>query len=154
EILRNAFEIFSQQLKVRGIGVYWDITEDLPLIMADASRLEQVFINLLLNARDSIDEKWKSKQHIQGVKKIEIKTEVKENEVIAEVSDSGTGIPEDISNKIFEPFFTTKNVGEGTGLGLSISYGIVKDCGGSIQLITTEGEGTSFRVKFPLLNEE
>ncbi|UCD33721.1 MAG: PAS domain S-box protein, partial [Desulfobacterales bacterium] len=124
EILRNAFEIFSQQLKVRGIGVYWDIAEDLPLIMADASRLEQVFVNLLLNARDSIDEKWNSKQHIQGVKKIEIKTEVKGNEVIAEVSDSGTGIPEDISNKIFEPFFTTKNVGEGTGLGLSISYGI------------------------------
>ena len=154
EVLRSAFEIFSQQLKVRGIEVYWDMEEDLPLIMADSSRLEQVFINLLLNARDSIDEKWGSKQHKQGDKKIKIKTKVKGNDVIAEVSDSGLGIPEDISDKIFEPFFTTKNVGEGTGLGLSISYGIVQDCGGSIQLMTTEGEGASFLVKFPLLNAE
>ena len=154
EVLKSAFEIFSQQLKVRGIEVYWDIEEDLPLIMADSTRLEQVFINLLLNARDSIDEKWGSKQHKQGDKKIKIKTKVKGNDVIAEVSDSGLGIPEDISDKIFEPFFTTKNVGEGTGLGLSISYGIVQDCGGSIQLMTTEGEGASFLVKFPLLNAE
>ena len=154
EVLKNAFEIFSQQLKVRGIEVLWEIEENLPMIMADSSRLEQVFINLLLNARDSIEEKWGSKKPEQNDKKIMLKTRVEGKNVIAEVSDTGEGIPKDILDKVFEPFFTTKSVGEGTGLGLSISYGIIKDCGGSIKIITEEDKGASFLITFPLSNEE
>ena len=149
EVLKRAHDIFSQQLKVRGIEVAWDIEEDLPTIMADSSRLEQVFINLLLNARDAIEEKWRSPERATGTKKITLKTALEGNMVVVEVKDTGIGISEDIADKIFEPFFTTKDVGKGTGLGLSISYGIVKDCHGDIKATTNEQKETCFRIFFP-----
>jgi len=70
--------------------------------------------------------------------------------VVVEVTDTGAGLPEGISDKIFEPFFTTKEVGKGTGLGLSISYGIIKDCGGDIKATTNEKGETCFRLTFPV----
>ncbi|MEJ2656141.1 MAG: ATP-binding protein [Desulfobacterales bacterium] len=126
----------------------WDIKQDLPTIMADSSRLEQVFINLLLNARDAIEEKWRSPEPAGGTKKITLKTTLEENTVVVVVKDTGIGIPEDISDKIFEPFFTTKEVGKGTGLGLSISYGIIKDCHGDIKAAMNEHGETCFRISF------
>jgi len=150
DVLENAFEIFSQQLKVRGIEVVWHIQKDLPRIGADPGRLEQVFINLLLNARDAIEERWEQGIPETGAKKITLNTAVKNGEVVCEVCDTGAGIPETIANKIFEPFFTTKEVGKGTGLGLSISYGIVKDCGGTIEAVPNDDQGTCFRIRFPL----
>ncbi len=154
EVLKKAFEIFSQQLKLREIEVTWDIEESLPLITADAGRLEQVFINLLINARDAIDEKWKTQAHQKGDKKITLKTGSDEKTVFVEVSDTGTGIPDDIAEKVFEPFFTTKKVGEGTGLGLSISYGIINDCGGAIQVAPNKTDGTCFIIQFPIQDED
>jgi len=149
DVLKRAFDIFSQQLKVRGIDVVWDIDQNLPTIMADPSRLEQVFINLLLNARDAIEEKWRPSEPALGMKKITLKTKLEEIAVIVEVRDTGMGISEDIADKIFEPFFTTKEVGKGTGLGLSISYGIIKDCHGDINAAMNEKGETCFRVSFP-----
>ena len=148
DVLESAFEIFSQQLKVRGIDVVRHIQDDLPRIQADPRRLEQVFINLLLNARDAIEERWGNRLAESGEKRITLRTELRNREVICEIGDTGTGIPETLTNRIFEPFFTTKEVGKGTGLGLSISYGIVKDCGGSIEAVPGEGGGACFRVKF------
>ena len=150
DVLESAFEIFSQQLKVRGIEVVWHIQKDLPRISADPGRLEQVFINLLLNARDAIEERWEQGIPETGAKKITLNTAVKNGEVVCEVCDTGIGIPETIANKIFEPFFTTKEVGKGTGLGLSISYGIVKDCGGTIEAVPNDDQGTCFRIRFPV----
>jgi len=150
DILERAFEIFSQQLKLRGIEVIRHIDKKLPKINADPSRLEQVFINLLLNARDAIEDKWGHQDPQAGEKKIVLKTACDARNVICEVCDSGKGVPESISDKIFEPFFTTKEVGKGTGLGLSISYGIVKDCGGSIQVVPNKPEGACFVLTFPL----
>ncbi|MBU1181013.1 MAG: PAS domain S-box protein, partial [Proteobacteria bacterium] len=132
EILENAFEIFSQQLKIRDIEVVWDTEENLPEIKADSSRLEQVFINLLINARDAIEDLYPPGQDTKGDKKIALRTRSAGGTVIVEVCDTGIGIPDTILDKIFEPFFTTKEVGKGTGLGLSISYGIIKECGGNI----------------------
>jgi PAS domain S-box-containing protein len=149
DVLKRAFDIFSQQLKVRGIDVVWDIDQNLPTIMADPSRLEQVFINLLLNARDAIEEKWWSLEPAMGMKKISLKTKLEEKAVMVEVKDTGIGISEDIADKIFEPFFTTKEVGKGTGLGLSISYGIIKDCHGDIKVTMNEKGETRFRLTFP-----
>jgi histidine kinase len=149
EVLRRAFEIFSQQLKARGIDVVWDIEENLPTIMADPSRLEQVFINLILNARDAIEERWKPHEPAMDTKTITIKTKLSENKVIVEIRDTGIGIPDEIVDKIFEPFFTTKEVGKGTGLGLSISYGIIKDCHGDIRTTTNEKGETCFSITFP-----
>jgi histidine kinase len=149
-VLKRAFDIFSQQLKVRGIDVVWDIDQNLPTIMADPSRLEQVFINLLLNARDAIEEKWWSPETAMDIKKITLKTKLEEKAVIVEVKDTGIGISDAISDKLFEPFFTTKEVGKGTGLGLSISYGIIKDCHGDIKVTMTEQGETCFRTTFPV----
>lgn len=153
EPLQKAMEILGQQLKVRGIEVAWDLEDNLPLIMADPDRLEQVFINLLINARDAVDEKWHSQDHPQGDKKITIKTESAGNEIVVEIRDTGPGIPDEIIDRIFEPFFTTKKVGQGTGLGLSISYGIVQECNGSIKAFSNKNEGAGFRMRFPVADD-
>ena len=153
EVLKKAFEILGQQLKVRGIEVVWDLESNLPAVMADPGRLEQVFINLLINARDAIDEKWQSQPHDKGEKKIMLKTGSDSREVFVEIRDTGMGIPDALLERIFEPFFTTKKVGQGTGLGLSISYGIVQECKGSIQAVSRKGEGSGFIIKFPIANE-
>ncbi|MFC1816117.1 PAS domain S-box protein [Thermodesulfobacteriota bacterium] len=149
-VLKNAFQIFSQQLKLREIDVNWNLEEGLPEIKADSSRLEQVFINLLINARDAIEDRWQNQQTDKDYKCITLKTVSEGKTVIIEVRDTGTGIPEAISDKIFEPFFTTKKVGQGTGLGLSISYGIIKDCGGTIQALSGKKGGARFIIKFPI----
>jgi histidine kinase len=151
--LQKAMEILGQQLKVRGIEVEWNLAENLPLIMADPDRLEQVFINLLINARDAVDETRQSPDHLQGDKKISIKTESAGNEIVVEIRDTGPGIPEEIIDRIFEPFFTTKKVGQGTGLGLSISYGIIQECNGSIKAFSTKDEGACFRMRFPAADD-
>ena len=152
-VLERALEILGQQLKVRGIDVEWDLTSDLPLVLADPDRLEQVFINLLINARDAIDDKWQSQPHQKGQKKITLKTSSDNKVITVVVTDSGPGIPASMQERIFEPFFTTKKVGQGTGLGLSISYGIIKDCGGSIQAVSGNNEGAGFIIKFPIAGE-
>ena len=151
EILDSAMQILGQQLKVRGIEVEWDLQPDIPRIKADPGRLEQVFINLLINARDAIDEKWQSPQPGTEKKRIRLKTRSDHNKVVVEVCDSGCGIPGKVVNRIFEPFFTTKKVGHGTGLGLSISYGIIQECNGSIQAVSHPEGGTCFIMKFPTI---
>jgi histidine kinase len=150
DVMKSAFEIFSQQLILRGIEVVWDLEPKLPKINADPSRLEQVFINILINARDAIEDRWGPGDSETAVKKIVLKTRHKGNKIISEVCDSGMGIPDAIRDKIFEPFFTTKEVGKGTGLGLSISYGIIKDCGGSIRVNPNIPEGACFIIQFPV----
>jgi len=149
DILRRAFEIFSQQLKVRGIVVAWDLHEDIPPILADPGRLEQVFINLLLNARDAIEEKCDSLQFTKDMGQITLKTTADDKHVTITVSDTGIGIPPDKLDKIFEPFFTTKKVGKGTGLGLSISYSFIKECQGDIRAVKNEDGGSTFVLSFP-----
>ena len=153
DTLERALDILSQQLKVRGIEVHRDLEPELPCVLADPDRLEQVFINLLINARDAIDEKWRSQPHQQGEKKISLKTSSGGKEITVVVSDTGPGISNTISDRIFEPFFTTKKVGQGTGLGLSISYGIIKDCKGSIRVVSGRKAGARFIIKLPIASE-
>ncbi len=151
DILKKAFEIFSQQLKARGIQTVWDIQPDIPLILADPGRLEQVFINLILNARDAIEQKLESGCAEKCPSSITLKTLANPKTVTVSISDTGTGIPLSDLGKIFEPFYTTKNVGKGTGLGLSISYGIVQECSGHIHAINNDdGGGASFILTFPI----
>ena len=149
-ILEQAYEIFCQQLKVRGINVKWQTQEDLPMILAEADRLEQVFINLMLNARDAIEERWENSMDPDAVRQITLSTKSEKSHVIVSVSDTGHGIPKEIRSKIFEPFFTTKKVGKGTGLGLSISYGIIKECGGKITATNNPDGGAFFQIRFPI----
>ncbi len=149
EVLTKTSEIFSQQLKARGIDLVWDLADPLPPVRADANRLEQVFINLLINARDAIEERVQAQPHHKGEKKIYLTSRRRDSFVQVEVRDTGKGIPRALIGKIFEPFFTTKEVGKGTGLGLSISYQIVQDFGGTIRAQSREGEGSAFIISFP-----
>jgi histidine kinase len=152
-VLRRAVDFFKQQLKLREIEVVEDFHEDLPPVLADPNRLEQVFVNLLINARDAIEKKEAQGDHKEETNRITLKTKAEEGMVIVEVTDTGTGIPEAILHRIFEPFFTTKKVGKGTGLGLSISYGIVHDYDGTIKVESKEGEGATFIIRFPRIHE-
>jgi histidine kinase len=150
EPLVKALELFCQQLKLRDIQVVQHLEEGLPTIMADSNRLEQVFINLLINARDAIEEKWERTPREGKKKEIFIETRSEGNAVVVEVKDTGIGMKKGIAEKIFDPFFTTKKVDKGTGLGLSISYGIIKDYGGTIAAESQENKGTSFKLSFPV----
>lgn len=149
-VLESAFDIFSQQLKVRGIQVEWRLDPELPKIMADPGRLEQVFINLLINARDAITDKPQPPSGELSSDRIAITTRREGARVICEVCDSGIGLPEGMAERLFEPFYTTKDPGKGTGLGLSISYGIVKECGGTIRAWPAEGGGACIVLTFPI----
>ncbi len=153
DTLKKAFEFFGQQLKLRAIEVIWHTDNNLPMIMGDSDRLEQVFINLLINARDAIEEKCLSDTS-NCDKKITLTSKVIGENVVIEIRDTGTGIPDTLLEKVFEPFFTTKQVGQGTGLGLSISYGIVKDCGGEIRAVSEKGRGAAFIITFPIPDKE
>jgi len=128
------------------------------MIRADRRQLEQVIVNLVVNARDAMPD--------GGKISVQTRTEYLDQEmiwdrarlmpgnyVVIEVSDTGVGIPTDVVSKIFEPFYTTKNPGEGTGLGLSTAYGIVKQTGGYIFVDSEPGEGTLFSLYFPASSE-
>jgi histidine kinase len=112
-----------------------------------------VFINLLINARDAIEDRWAKTEFRPGDKKITLSSAVDDGRVRVEVADTGNGIPANIAERIFEPFFTTKEVGKGTGLGLSISYTIVKEAGGHIRVSTQQKSGAAFVITFPILED-
>ena len=113
---------------------------DIPRVECLASQLNQVFMNLLVNAAQSIEN--------QGI--ITVRTGMKDDWIWVEVSDTGKGIPQENMNRIFEPFFTTKPVGKGTGLGLSLSYGIIKKHSGHCEVHSEVGQGTSFKIWLPV----
>ena len=154
EPLNRAVEMFSQQLKLREIEVIKELGANLPPIWADSNRLEQVFINLLINARDAIEENCEQHERKGAEKKIFLRTSYRGDMVQVEVEDTGGGIPKPLLDRIFEPFFTTKKVGHGTGLGLSISYSIVQDYEGNIKVETHENAGSKFTVQFPVAAED
>ncbi len=146
--IRDVFKILGQQLRVHQIKLEMDLDDNLPQVMADHNRLEQVFINLVINAMDALDLKGKmGGQDWRGF--LKIRSFSKDDQVIVTVSDNGPGIQPEIIDKIFDPFFTTKDVGEGTGLGLSITYGIITGCGGTIEVKSEVGKGATFTLSFP-----
>lgn len=153
DVLRAATEFFERQLAQRDINISWNLDESLPLIMATPNLLEQIFTNLLLNARDAIEER--AEREPDAPRRITLTTRHEPSLVFARVMDTGTGIPAGIMPRLFEPFFTTKRVGKGTGLGLSISYGLLKDFGGSILVENKDasthpdGPGAIFTLRFP-----
>jgi two-component system NtrC family sensor kinase len=115
----------------------------LPLLNCYPQKLNQVFMNLLVNAAHAIE----------GHGVIRIKTSVEGGDIVVTISDTGRGISPENLTRIFEPFFTTKEVGKGTGLGLSISYDIIKKHGGEITVESEAGTGTTFTIRLPLNNE-
>jgi signal transduction histidine kinase len=139
----DALMLLGEQLRSHNIKVKRDLTSDLPKVHADANQLEQVFLNLISNAKDAMD--------VQGSGTLTIHSTADPETDFVEVyvSDTGTGMEGNVINDIFNPFFTTKDVGKGTGLGLSISLGIIEDHCGKIEVHSAHGQGTVFRVALP-----
>jgi PAS domain S-box-containing protein len=139
KLLNDTLQLLEPQLRKSRVEIVREYADDLPRIHASAGKLQQVFTNLILNARDAILE--------SGT--IKLKTFADETGVHIDVIDDGQGIPADNLTKVFDPFFTTKGVGNGTGLGLAVSYGIVQEHNGSIEVHSAEGDGTTFNLIFP-----
>ncbi|MCB2186374.1 MAG: PAS domain S-box protein [Deltaproteobacteria bacterium] len=149
--IRGVFALVGQQTLLRGLRVELDLAGGLPPIWADANRLEQVFMNLVLNARDALAEGAAAGDPRPGI--IRVTSGLTDGLVTVSVADNGPGVPEHHREKLFQPFFTTKPVGKGTGLGLSISYGIVREHGGAISLVSPPEGGAVFRLTFPPAEE-
>jgi PAS domain S-box-containing protein len=146
--IENALMITGQQLLNHGISLVKDLSSDLPRVMGDSNQLEQVFLNLIANARDAIEEAG-------GLKKeLTIASRLSQDEnspsVFVSIKDTGVGIPPENLEKVFEPFFSTKPVGKGTGLGLSLCFGIAEAHGGRIDIKSRQGEGTEVVLTLPV----
>jgi PAS domain S-box-containing protein len=151
--IEGVFAIIGKQLRLQNIRVELDLDEALPSILGHKNRLEQVIFNLVTNARDAILQKRdRGGGPDHGL--IKIRSSAQGGRVLVTISDNGMGIPDHARDKIFEPFFTTKEAGKGMGLGLSIVYGIVRDYEGDIHVESTEGEGTTFRLTFPVAQDK
>jgi signal transduction histidine kinase len=143
EAIQSAIELVRGRLDRRHITIEEHLG-NLSLVTGSAAQLNQVFLNLLVNAMQAIE----STNREDGL--ITITTETQGNEVIVKVADNGCGIPEEILPQIFDPFFTTKAVGDGTGLGLSITHSMVQDYGGRMEVESFHGQGACFRVILPV----
>ncbi|NQU87801.1 MAG: PAS domain S-box protein [Mariniphaga sp.] len=149
--INNAVAMINEQFKHLAISLNLQLEENLPFIIGNTFKFEQVILNLLLNAKDALLER-KRKQLTDYDMLIEVKS-FKENEnLIIEIIDNGTGIIEEDIENIMLPFYTTKDTGKGTGLGLSISYQIIKEMDGTIELINNVFYGTTFRIILKIQN--
>jgi len=147
EALEKSLELHSYRLKVNNIEVVKELHPSLLWTMADFHQMQQVFVNIITNSEQSM-----TKAHGKG--KLIVKTQKKDNVIQITFSDDGPGISEEDLKSIFNPFFTTKEVGEGTGLGLSICYGIVQEHGGSLYAKSKLGDGATFIVELPIVQEQ
>jgi PAS domain S-box-containing protein len=147
--LRAVFALLGEQLRVRGIKVKLNLEDDLPPVLADSNRLEQVFIDLVVNARDAMGDERARLDGETTENTLTVTTFQEHGKVAVTIADTGPGVSDGLKEKIFEPFFTTKEVGKGTGLGLSISYGIINDYGGTIEVASEVEKGASFKITFP-----
>ncbi len=146
QVLEDTRTFVEHQLNMNQITLKVDLAKDLPLIQANASQMQQVFTNLIINAMHA------------SKPESEIRIESRYSPAVGEFGgavemrfiDQGHGIPPELINKIFEPFFTTKEVGKGTGLGLSVSYGIIKEHGGEVKVDSKVGQGTTFTLILPV----
>ena len=143
KLLKETITLLENQIRLSGITVDIQFTDNLPRIHGDDQKLQQVFVNLLLNAMDASKKGGK----IQVMGCLEEKTDA----VKVTVIDYGEGIPHHVVSSVFDPFFTTKPKGKGTGLGLSVSQGIVAKHGGTIKVKSKEGSGSSFTVNLPVV---
>jgi len=145
DVVRRSLALLQHQLLLRQIDVRLDLCPEDPLVLGNSIQLEQVFINLLTNARDALS--------TSAARLIHIDSSIREGMVQLRFRDTGPGVPPGLEERIFHPFFTTKDVGAGTGLGLSIAHGIIREHEGSIVLVregTGEASGATFRIELPL----
>ena len=145
-VLQDCLALIEDQALLQNIEVERSLQPNLPLVVVDPSQIQQVFMNMLINAAEAMD----------GYGRLALSTRADPASGSVEVAfeDSGRGIREEDLDKVFDPFFTTKDVGHGTGLGLAICYGIIREHKGTITVVSEVGRGTCFTVRFPMSAEE
>jgi len=139
EVIDETLSLVSHPFRTAHVQVIRNLSPELPAVLGSGNRLQQVFLNLFMNARDAMPS--------GGM--LEVRSAAHNGSVEVEVTDTGAGISREDLARIFDPFFTTKATARGTGLGLSVSYGIIKEHAGKIEVRSTPGKGTSFRLEFP-----
>ncbi len=139
QLINDSLALLGHQLELNHIRVESRFDHSLPPVYGNMGKLQQVFINLFLNARDAMPSGGE----------LAVQTAMDESMVVVDISDTGMGIPEENIKRIFDPFFTTKAIGKGTGLGLAVTYGIIQEHGGGIFVDSSAGKGTRFRLKLP-----
>jgi C4-dicarboxylate-specific signal transduction histidine kinase len=140
-IIRSTVSLIGHKMKLSNVEMEIELPADLPQALCDASQIQQVVLNLLLNGAEATN--GKAERHLW------VSTQAEGGRVKLLVRDNGEGIPPENLTKIFDPFFTTKSDGKGVGLGLAVSYGIIEAHGGEIEVKSKVGEGTTFIVSLP-----
>jgi two-component system NtrC family sensor kinase len=141
DVICRTLRLRGYQMKSSRVTVETELCSELPHVAGDARQLQQVCLNLVVNAVQAMTS--------MGGGTLRLMTHSSAGKVVMDVRDTGPGIPPSVKARIFEPFFTTKEEGEGTGLGLSVSYGIIAAHGGTIEAFETSSEGTTMRVTLP-----
>lgn len=154
EGIESTLMILQHRLKAQsnrpGIKLVRDFS-NLPLIECYAGQLNQVFLNILANAIDALEEEFESNPTAKKTPTITIRSETRENSVVISIIDNGPGIPATVQDRIFDPFFTTKKIGEGTGMGLAISHQIVTEKhNGKLECFSNKDSGTEFMIEIPI----
>ncbi len=139
QLIHECLALLGHQLQLNHIKIQSRFDPSLPLVYGNVGKLQQVFVNLFLNAKDAMPSGGE----------LAVQTAMNDSMVIVDISDTGTGISDEDIKRIFDPFYTTKAIGKGTGLGLAISYGIIQEHGGRIFVDSSIGKGTRFRLKLP-----
>jgi two-component system NtrC family sensor kinase len=145
-VVRTTLSLVEHKMKLSNVALEACYCEELPSVPCDASQIQQVVLNLVLNAAEATQSR--------AERRVSVTTAAQAGAVLLQVTDHGEGIPPENLSKIFDPFFTTKSEGKGVGLGLAVSYGIVEAHGGDIEVRSTVGEGTTFTVSLPLEQHE
>jgi signal transduction histidine kinase len=138
-VIRETLSLVEPMLRASRISLNTQLSPSVPPVFGNAGKLQQVFMNLIMNARDAMPRGGE----------LTVATECENSTLHVEVADNGVGIPSDHLSKIFDPFFTTKGKARGTGLGLAVTYGIMREHSGKIGVESTLGKGTTFRLEFP-----
>ncbi len=145
--MRATVDLVSHKLKLLGVEATLRLDETLPLLPCDASQVQQVVLNLVMNGAEA------TRPHGSGRVSVRTRRGGDGESAVLEVTDDGEGIARETLDRIFDPFFTTKDDGKGVGLGLAVVYGIVESHGGRIEVRTAPGQGTTFEVTLPLVPE-
>jgi signal transduction histidine kinase len=143
QVITETISLLEHQFKTARIRVERELKADCPMTYGNAGKLQQVFLNLFVNARDAMP----------AGGELRILTDTGDSKIEILVQDTGVGISRENVKKIYDPFFTTKAAGKGTGLGLSVSYGIIQEHGGNISVDSKQGVGTSFKLELPLVRK-
>jgi signal transduction histidine kinase len=146
EVVRETLALRSEKQRASNITVAHALAAGLPRVFADGYQLQQVLLNLVINAEQAM-----LSAHGRGALVVRTWHDAELESVVLEINDDGPGIPIEVQPKVFDPFFTTKDVGTGTGLGLTVAYAIVQEHGGRIRLASRAGAGTSFYVDIPIM---